>query len=131
MKGADTLLSGVKEELKKMDNDGHFEKLEKWHKNCFISPIVVTRKKDGWIKFALDLKLLNDQIFKYRLRMPDIHELIDNVALKMSEKADWQVWLSNLDLMNTYCQLQLCGRTSKKCNFSIVGGGFMKSWFHF
>ena len=39
-------------------------KLNKCDEDCFISPIVITRKKDGSIKLALDSKLLNNQIFK-------------------------------------------------------------------
>ena len=57
------LLSGVKEELKKMEKEGHIEVLAKCDEDCFVRPIVKTRKKDGSIKLALDSKLLNDQIF--------------------------------------------------------------------
>ena len=38
--------------------------------------------------------------------MPNIHELIDNVALQVSEKSNGQVWFSNLDLKNAYSQLK-------------------------
>ena len=41
------LLSGVKEELKRMETESHIIKLEKCDEDCFISPIVITRKKDG------------------------------------------------------------------------------------
>ena len=54
--------------------------------------------------------------------MPNIHELIDNLALQISEKSNGRVWFSNLDLKNAYSQLKLCDQTSKQCNFSIVGG---------
>ena len=54
--------------------------------------------------------------------MPNIHELIDNVALQISEKSNGRVWFSKLDLKNAYSQLKLCDQTSKQCNFSIVGG---------
>ena len=54
-------------------------KLEKCDEDCFISPIVMTREKDGSNKLALDSKLLNDQIFKNKYQMPNIHELIDNL----------------------------------------------------
>ena len=65
-----------------METEGHIIKLEKSQEDCFISPIVITRKKDGSIKLALDSKLLNDQIFKNEYQMPNTHELIDNVALQ-------------------------------------------------
>ena len=69
-----------------METDGHITKLEKCDEECFISPIVITRKKDSSIKLALNSKLVNDQIFKNKYQMPNIHELIDNMALKISEK---------------------------------------------
>ena len=116
------LLAGVNEELKRMEKEGHIIKLEKCDEDCIISPIVITRKKDTSIKLALDSKLLNDQIFKNKYQMPNIHELIDNVALQISEKSNGPVWFSNLDLKNAYSQLKLCDQTSKQCNFSIVGG---------
>ena len=106
------LLAEVNEELKRMETEGHIIKLEKCDEDCFISPIVITRKKDTSIKLALDSKLLNDQIFKNKYQMPNIHKLIDNVALQFSEKPNGRVWFSNLDLKNAYSQLKLCEHTS-------------------
>ena len=94
------LLAGVNEELKKMEKEGHIIKLEKSDEDCFISPIVITRKKDTSIKLALDSKLLNDHIYENKYQMPSIHELIDNVALQISEKSNGRVLFSNLDLKN-------------------------------
>ena len=68
-----------------MEKEGHIIKLEKRDEDCFIRPNVLTRKKDTSIKLALDSKLLNDQIFKNKYQMPNIHELIDNVALQTSK----------------------------------------------
>ena len=105
-----------------MEKEGHIVKLNKCDEDCFISPIVITRKKDGSIKLALHSKLLNNQIFKNKYQMPNIHELIDNIALQLSSKESGEVCFSGLDLKNAYSQLQLCTYTSKECNFSIVGG---------
>ena len=112
----------MNEELKRMEKEGHMIKLEKCDEDCFISPIVITRKKDTSIKLALDSKLLNDKNFKNKYQMPNIHELIDNVALQISEKSNGRVWFSNLDLKNAYSHLKLCDQTSKQCKFSIVAG---------
>ena len=101
------LLDSVKVELYRMEKEGHIVKLSKCDEDCFISPIVITRKKDGSIKLALDSKLLNNQIFKNKYQMPNIHELIDNIALQLSSKGSGEVWFSNLDLKNAYSQLQL------------------------
>ena len=58
------LLDSVKVELNRMEKEGHFVKLSKCDEDCFVSSMVITRKKDGSIKLALDSELLNDQIFK-------------------------------------------------------------------
>ena len=105
-----------------METEDPIIKLEKCDEDCFISPIVITRKKDTSIKLALDSKLLNDQIFKNKYQMPNIHEFIDNLALQISEKSNGRVWFSNLDLRNAYSQLKLCEQTSIQCSFSILGG---------
>ena len=105
-----------------MEKEGHIVKLNNFDEDCFISPRVVTRKKDGSIKLALGWKLLKNQIFKNKYQMPNIHELIDNIALQLSSKDSGEVWFSNLDLKNSYSQLPVCTDTSKQCNFSIVGG---------
>ena len=105
-----------------MGKEGHIVKLNKCDEDCFISPIAITRKKDGSIKLALDSKLLNNQIFKNKYQMLNIHELIDNIAPQLSGKEPGEVWFSSLDLKNAYSQFQLCTDTSKQCNFSIVGG---------
>ena len=54
--------------------------------------------------------------------MQNIHELIDNIAFQLSDEDSGEVWFSSLDLNNVYSQLHLSDDTSKKCNFSIVGG---------
>ena len=96
--------------------------MENCDAQCFIRPIAITWKEHGSIKFALDSKLINDQFFKNNYQMPIIQELIDNVALHISEKSNGQTWFSKLDLKNAYSQLVLCDQTSKQCNFSIAGG---------
>ena len=54
--------------------------------------------------------------------MPNIQELIDNVALHISEKSNGQTWFSNIDLKNAYSQFVLRNQTRKQCNFGIAGG---------
>ena len=104
-----------------MKQMAHIVKLSKGEEDCFISPIVFTKKEDGTIKLALDYKLLKDQIFKKKYQMPKIHKLIENIALQLSNKNSGEVWFSNLDLKNSYKQPQLCNDTSQQCNFTIVG----------
>ena len=49
----------VEEELQKLQNNGHITKLEKCSDEFYISPIVITVKKDKLIKLAMDS---NDQV---------------------------------------------------------------------
>ena len=90
-------------------------------RRLFHQPNCNYSEKDASIKLALDSKLLNDQIFKNKYQMPNIHELIDNVALQISEKSNRRVWFSNLDLKNASSHFKQCEQTSKWCIFSIVG----------
>ena len=54
--------------------------------------------------------------------MPNIHELVDNVAAQIANDSVGEVWFTNVDLKNAYSQLALDMFTSNQCNFSIVGG---------
>ena len=69
-----------------MEKEGHMVKLNKCDEDCFISPIVITRKNDGSIKLALDSKLPKNKILKNKYQMPIIRELIDNIALQLKIK---------------------------------------------
>ena len=53
------LLDSVNTELNRLQNEGHIKKLENCDEDCFISPIVITCKKDKSIKLALDSKFIN------------------------------------------------------------------------
>ena len=50
----------------------------------FISPIVITVKKDKYVKLALDAKVLNKAILKNKYQMPDINSLIDSISQHIS-----------------------------------------------
>ena len=113
------LLDSVKTELNRLKAEGHIKKLENCDEDRFISPIVITCKKDKSIKLALDSKT---QIYKNKYQMPNIHELVDNVAAQIINDSVGEVWFTNLDLKNAYSQLSLDKFTSNQCNFSIVGG---------
>ena len=52
---------------------GRIEKLDKCTTDFFIAPIVLTAKKDGSIKLALNAKPMNAQIWKNKYQMPNIH----------------------------------------------------------
>ena len=89
------LLDSVKSELNRMEKEGHIVNLDKCVQNCFISPLVITRKKNGRTKLALHSKL-NDQTFENNYQLPHIHELIDKLALQLSNKESGEVFFSSL-----------------------------------
>ena len=102
--------------------DGHIKKLSRCSEDCFIFPIVITAKRDGSIKLALNSKLLNKQIFRNRYQMPYLFELIDNVAVTISGHNEDKIWFSSIDLKYANSQIPLSKKASNQCNFRIVGG---------
>ena len=47
-------------EIKRLIDNGYLEKAQEIDENCFVSPAVITVKKDKSIKIALDSRKLND-----------------------------------------------------------------------
>ena len=54
----------ISNEIRKLIHEGHIVKLNKCTSEHFISPIVITAKKDGSVKLAMDAKHMNNQIHK-------------------------------------------------------------------
>ena len=101
---------------------GHIQKMEKCSDKYFISPIVITVKKNGSVKLALESGELNKQVHQNKYQMPNFEELMDIVGQTKSEWKQGDVFFSTMDLTYAYGQLPLCENTSKHCNFSLVGG---------
>ena len=57
-----TLQDKVDKEISKLLQQGHIEKLEECSDKYFVSPIVITVKKDGSVKLALESRELNKQV---------------------------------------------------------------------
>ena len=74
-------------ELRKLLAEKHIIKLSSCPNNYFISPIVVTVKKDQTIKLALDSKVLNKAIHKNKYQMPNIDTLIESISQQISAPA--------------------------------------------
>ncbi len=119
-----TIQPKVEAEIKRLIAEGHIEKLQTCTDDCFISPIVVTVKKDGTCKLAMDSKAINKTIFKNKYQMTNIDELLDNISQIITSRPNrtTKVWFSMLDLRYAYGQVPLSPETSRQCNFSIVGG---------
>ena len=113
----------VEEELRNLQNDGHITKLEKCSDEFFISPIVITVKKDKSIKLAMDSKTINKAIHKNKYQMHNIDCLMDNIAQTITQSSDeGEVLFSTIDLRYAYSQIPLDEDTAKQCNFNIIGG---------
>ena len=73
------LLDKVSDELNKLSEQGHIEKLQECSDKNIIFPIVITVKKDKSVKIALDSKVLNKAIHKNKYQMPNLDSLIDSI----------------------------------------------------
>ena len=115
------LLEKVENELKKLIDDKPIIKLKKCSDELFISPVVITVKKDKSVKIALDSKKLNDAIHKNKYQMQSIDHLMDSVAVHISEPKNKQgkYFFSKIDLKYAYSKIPLDENIKKHCNFNI------------
>ena len=115
----------VYNEIKKLLEEEHIEKLNNCSDQYFISPIVITVKRDQTIKLALDSKTLNKAIHKNKYQMPNIETLMDSISQIITNyktQSAEQIYFSTIDLKYAYSQLNLHPETAKHCNFNIVSG---------
>ena len=85
-------------EIKKLIKEGHIVKLDKCTSDQFVAPVVITAKKDGTVKLAMDAKPMNSQIYKNKFQMPNLLELLDSAAQILASKSEGTVWFTSLDL---------------------------------
>ena len=83
----------VEQEIRSLIDQGHIVKMEKCSDQQFISPIVLTVKKDQSIKLAMNSKQINKMIHKNKCQMPNIDVLLDNVA--QPQQARYYTFLNN------------------------------------
>ena len=81
-----------------MLNEGYIEKLSNCSDHFFISPNVITVKKDHSIKIALNSKILNKAIHKNKYQMPTIDSLIKNINQTLSNAPQETAFFTILDL---------------------------------
>ena len=65
----------VEKEIEKLIKQGQNEKANNNEENCFVSPAVITVKKNKSVKFALDSRKLNKITVKRKTQMPNMEEL--------------------------------------------------------
>ena len=117
-----SLQDKVDKEIPWLINEGHIVKLQECSDKYFVSPIVITVKKDGSIKLALESRELNKQVHKNKYQMPNIDELVDEISQIIAERKAGKVYFTMLDFTYAYGQVSLEQKTSEQCNFSLVGG---------
>ena len=117
-----TLQDKVDGEIDKLIKQGLVECLKDCSDKYFVLPIVITVKKDGSLKLALEAGELNKQVPKNKYHMPNIEELMDAVGQTICEKKSGEIYFSTMGLRYAYGQLPLSQDTSVHCNFSLVGG---------
>ena len=81
-----TLQDRVDKEISKLLQQGRIEKLEEGLDKYFVSSIVITVKKNGSVKLALESKELIKQVHKNKFQMPNIEELMDTVGQTISAR---------------------------------------------
>ena len=117
-----TLQEKIVNEIDKLLAQRHIQLLEECSDKYFVSPIVITVKKDGSVKLALVSRELNKQVHKNKYQMPNIEELRDIVGQTISEWKQGDVFFKTMDLTYAYGQIPLNVDTSRHCSFSLVGG---------
>ena len=80
-----------------------------------VKPIVLVRKKDGTWRFCIDFRKLNDVTVKDAFPLPQVADLMDNLA--------GHQYFSTLDLASGYWQVLMDESSQEKTGFVIPGGG--------
>ena len=87
--------------MEKLIEKGHLQKADKTTENCFISPAVITIKKEKSVKTALDLRKPNEACVKRKAAMPNMEELISKISAE-NTKSNGENWMSKIDLDYAY-----------------------------
>ena len=113
----------VENELQKLIEDKQFICQEIFPDDLFISPVVITVKKDKWIKTALDSKQLNKAIHKNKYQMQSIDHLTDSLAMQIasSKNKEGPRWFSKIDLKYAHSHIPLDNSIAEHCNFNVLG----------
>ena len=116
------LPQSVEKEIEKLIKQGHIEKVNNINENCFVSPAVITVKKDKSVKIALDSRKVIEITVKRKAQMPNMEELISRISRKIADGPADEIWISKFDLDHAYGQLILSRAASNLCIFAVTGG---------
>ena len=101
---------------------GHIRRVGKISDEVIIQPVVVTVKKDKTVKIALDARALNNAILKEKVQMPNLDNLMEQVAEIINSEKEGKVRFTSLEMMYAYGQTELHPETARYCYFLIIGG---------
>ena len=95
--------------------------------NCldkhFISPVLITFKKDQSIKLALKSEILNKAVHKNTYQMPNIDTVIEFISQQISAHATQNTTVfATLDLNNAQSQLNLDTNAANHRIFNLISG---------
>ena len=82
----------------------------------WVSAVVLVQKKDGDLRFCIDLRKLNEQIIKDAYSLLQIHETLDSL------QGSW--WFSSLDLKSGYWQVEMDEESTPLTAFTVGPLGF-------
>ena len=86
--------------------------------HCWRSPVVLTKKKDGTYRFAVDYRDVNKKTKKMSFPVPRVEDVWDTIAAKKAKV------FSTLDLSSGYWQLDLDPATKHKTGFVTKTGSY-------
>ena len=84
--------------------------------SLWASAVVLVRKKDGGLRFCIDLRKLNERTIKDAYSLPQIDETLD--SLQGSQ------WFSSLDLKSGYWQVEMDEESKPLTAFTVGLLGF-------
>ena len=114
------LQQSVEKEINKLTKQGHIEKANNIDESCFVSPAVITVKKDKSVKIALDSRKFNEITIKSKAQMPNMEALSSRISRKTADGPADEIWISTLDLDYAYGRLLLSREARNLCIFAIT-----------
>ena len=101
------LQPAVGRKIEKLMKNDHIEQATDIDENCFVSPAVITIKKDKTVKIVSDSRKLNEVTVKRKAQMPNMEELISRMSRKIADSEADEIWIAKFDLDYAYGQLPL------------------------
>ena len=108
------MISEVCNHLNEMLNLGVIRKSD----SPYASGVVLVRKKDGTLRFCIDLRKLNSKTVRDSYALPRIDETLDTVQ--------GSKWFSVLDLKSSYWQVEIAEEDKHKTAFTVGPLGFFE-----